>query len=273
MGDDNLYVHYGINQVGGKREPAIFARIIQEVVAMLPLDATERQARFTAARDTIRQGARSIYVTKCTVDLSKKVDEKRKASAAARADLEAKQQELTEAIRLARAAEEEHASLLSRQGEQDTRLAQEYDHLVQAPGVKDVLITDDTVIVFTTLMCAVDPRTQKVHEIGEFRIDLQLNGGDDSIRFFNLTRLGTALDHRVSGGIRTMQAPHVTEDGKPCLGTLKEVMPKLLAEYRFTEATLMAIKFLQQANVVDDLWGQSIDRWPLAQPAEKEVQE
>jgi hypothetical protein len=92
------------------------------------------------------------------------------------------------------------------------------------------------------------------YDIGEFVILIPINGGD--IRMFNKTRkisselVGVATNH-----------PHVDKIGRPCLGTIKEVVARYIAKREFVALTDILYNYLKNVNP-DDAWGRTIERWP-----------
>ena len=99
-----------------------------------------------------------------------------------------------------------------------------------------------------------NPDTDKTHEIGRFLIQFPL-GGNDMVRFFNQSR-------RLYSDTATVDAPHV-RDGVPCLGTVKDVLPQMVANREFASAVQVAITFLESVNT-NDVWGRSIVKFPVA---------
>jgi hypothetical protein len=92
------------------------------------------------------------------------------------------------------------------------------------------------------------------YEIGEFTIAICANRGSPT--FFNRTRL-------VDGMHSAMHAPHVYAEGRACLGTAVDTIPRLVAGYQWATAVALSIQFLESANIVDQA-GQHVIRWPFS---------
>lgn len=109
---------------------------------------------------------------------------------------------------------------------------------------------DQQIVVTTVPLTCVDPRNDKVHAMGSYRITIRLNNRF-GIRFENLTRQVGGKPH-----------PHSDGDGAPCLGNFNEVLPQLVMQNQFATIIIMAIKFLESVNT-DDAWGDRIKDWPV----------
>lgn len=142
------------------------------------------------------------------------------------------------------------------------RLENEIDKIYQMSKVKKVTISKDgTLSVTTDILYCTNSATGLEHEIGAFRIEVRGLGEDyfseeDSLLFHNLTRKTNAMEEE-------MQAPHVFSDGVACLGSLEDVLPDLYSEYECAAIVMLAIQFIETANVDDDA-GRYITAWPLS---------
>lgn len=141
-------------------------------------------------------------------------------------------------------------------------LEREYDNLMRlqqgSPKVKNLELDIDTMSLklFTNLLYCTDDRSGKIHEIGEFRIEIKLNGMGSDIRWHNLTRRVRSWNNR------EMNAPHVFDSGQGCLSGTEHVFDRILAKCQFTYAALLAIKFIESVNTAD-LAGQGIVHYPV----------
>ena len=132
-------------------------------------------------------------------------------------------------------------------------------------GVTNIEVDDKKIKVFTDTLYCTDPRTDILHEIGEFRIEISFNGKEDCVRWFNLTR-------DINGNMPDMQAPHVFKNGKACLGNAAEIFPELIANFEFAAVALVAIQFIESVNT-DDSAGKHIDSWPIAKKYRRDIME
>jgi hypothetical protein len=132
-------------------------------------------------------------------------------------------------------------------------LGEEFDAIVAIPKIVDVTVKDNQVVVMTKTLYCKDTRSNVNHMIGNFKIIIPA-ASSDGLRWLN-----QATFSRPGG----MNAPHVDAEGKACLGNMKEVFSKLLAERQYAAAVEAAIAFVEAANT-DDTWGKNIDRWPRA---------
>jgi len=168
------------------------------------------------------------------------------------------QEQLTMAVREFVRAEQRQIDEQITEHEHCENFGLEYDRLLALEQVTKVEVKDDLIAVYTKPLCCTDPRTDTVHEIGKFRIEIYPSGRDDGIRWFNLTR-------QVNAWSSEQQAPHIWRDGKACLGNMADVIPQLLGKREFALLATMAIAFVESVNV-NDRAGQYVGRWPKAKP-------
>lgn len=168
------------------------------------------------------------------------------------------QEQLTQLIRNINTNRVRLEGLRSRSMSALEQLGKEFDKLREVRGVKDIEIADTTVKVFTNMLYCRNPATKKLHEIGEFRIELygEQNQSAGCVKWFNLTRT-------VDGGSGKMNAPHVRLDGNACLGNTSTTFPQLISNYEFSAAAMLAIQFIESVNI-NDQWGRYIVNWPIA---------
>ena len=261
VGDGNLYVHHDV--LGGTEQDAqILECILKEVLRLLPgvqaPGADVQQAR--AGAQTARDKARQAYIKACTVRLGDTVRELEQNLGGLRSSVEQLRTQLVQSQRAVNDAQGRLDGIKAGNADALERFGKEFDTLLGHPKVKDVRVEDGVVKVFTTTLNCSDPRTNKLHEIGEFRIELR-TGRTGEVRWFNLTR-------QVSGGRTGMQAPHIPHEGNACLGNTAESFAQLIADYEFANAAFLAIEFVESVNV-KDAWGEHINRWPLAHEQEQ----
>jgi hypothetical protein len=135
-------------------------------------------------------------------------------------------------------------------------LGREYDNILKMPFVKKVKLEGNKMVVLTDLVTIVDPRSKKEHEIGVFKMTLDLDRV--MVSFLNQTRRVKSYNSQ------QMHHPHVFEDGNPCMGNLQESMPHLLKEFRLCDAVGLGYGYLCSVNV-DDGAGRGISMWPLSE--------
>lgn len=177
------------------------------------------------------------------------------------------QQEIVSECRKKETEEKSLQGLLASQDNQIGRIEKEFGRLIATPKVEKIEVLEQKISAYTKMLYCVDPRTEISHEIGKFRIEININANrnnSDLVRWFNLTRqtnITSASDPCI------MQAPHVQKDGHACLGTAAEIFPELIGKYEFAAAIAIAIQFVESVNT-DDSWGANISRWPIAKAKE-----
>ena len=135
-----------------------------------------------------------------------------------------------------------------------SKYQEEFNQLLKIPKVLKVMVSGNTIKAFTDTIYALDDRTNKWHEIGKFCIEIYLDGYNNGIRFFNLSR-------KVGGYRGRMQAPHVYNDGHACLGNQEEVVSSLIAAGEVAALVMVGINILGSANTKDAA-GSHVYDWP-----------
>lgn len=250
---NNLYIHHDLCHEGTINELKIYRCLLEKVIAELTLFPKEKKERDKNLAKKRREQNRKRYIEACGQRTKKTLDSLRKDVVDAKSNIEKYQKSLIQEI--CRLQENKsRLSYLESDGKSELeKYGLEFDKLISLPKVIDVNVTDKSIQVLTDILYCADPRTGKVHEIGEFRIEIYPAG---KIRWFNLTR-------RIDGNKSDMHAPHVFPDGKACLGNAEEVLPELIANYEFSVVAMLAIQFIESVNVDDDA-GKHINKWPEA---------
>lgn len=264
---DALYVHHNALRSGTERELAIFRHILEEAAILLGATEEEREARREARRKAERERARVTYIEACRGRLHKQVEAAKRALEESPDRINEARKELTAAIRAEALARMEVERLRGKTEDMDTAYAAEFDKLTEHPKVVDVRMANGKLMVYTDTLFCTDERTGKLHEIGSFRIELNVSDrdvSDGAVRWFN-------LDRQVDGCDGRMQAPHVWHQGHACLGNAHEAFAELFASYEFALAIDYAIQFVESANT-DDAAGKHVDKWPLAKEQPRQAQ-
>lgn len=147
--------------------------------------------------------------------------------------------------------------MLNKPEEPKEKLIAELLRLETLPKVKKVQIYPTKVCIYTEPILCKDSRSNKIHEIGRFRLDLEPSArSSHGVKFCNLTRKVKGLQDR-------MNAPHVYEDGHACFGNAEEGVMEYLRKKEFVELTQYLIAFLESANINDGA-GCHVNNWPVA---------
>lgn len=249
---NTLHVYHPLHNrhfaFGGGDGPTIFKFIMQEV-AVHRLTSPKQRADLVRARALEKRAeTRAQYTQMCASRLTRTLEATRAQITNLERAVEQTQQTLITQIRDLADNRGRLTQLESTNPQNTERYGSEFDKLFELPKILDVRIARDKISVFTDILYCVDPRTNRTHEIGKFRIDILPNSG---VLWHNLTRK-----------VNRMMAPHVDEAGRACLGTLAQTMPDLIARYEFATVAMLAISFIESVNVHDG-WGQHIRDWPI----------
>ncbi len=258
MVDNTIYVHYPLlkREVrlkwGGKGPEELFRRILQEAVFLRTATEDEKAARARLIAQGRRSYSRERYVEVCKHRLDKVVQQDKETIERNPDKVRGHQRGIIKLLREAREAARRLERTEADQAQAAVQYAQEFDKLFEVQKIRDVRAIDGTINVFTEVLYCIDPRSKRCHEIGAFRIELNLDG---DVRWFNLTR-------KVDGLKTKMNAPHVWSNGNACLGNMDEVIPQLIADYELAALAMICIQFIENVNT-DDVAGAYIDRWPV----------
>jgi hypothetical protein len=122
----------------------------------------------------------------------------------------------------------------------------EYDTLCATPHVKDVKVIGKVIHVYTDMISIT--HGYNTYNIGEFRIEINTDGSNSSVKAINLTKPLGGLSH-----------PHIHANGKCCLGNIEKGVSKLLAEYQYVILAQLMITYLQSYNP-DSAYGR-VELW------------
>jgi hypothetical protein len=257
--DDDLYIHHDLSYDGGPNANGILKRLLEEVAQIWHESAQVRAERLETYKIAQRQAARKFYLEQCLKSHHELVQKQQQIVSMGHESIGSLQRQLTEKIRQTIGAEKLLNSLKNG-GDNRAVYDQEYENLLAIPQVRDIQMQDGTLLVETNAIYCVDPRDNKTHELGCYRIEISLEG---VVKWFNLG----GAQRGYHGG--RFQAPHVRENGIACLGKMETVFPDLIAKNEFAVVTQLAIAFLENLNVTDpgEAWGpENIHSWPVVTP-------
>lgn len=138
-------------------------------------------------------------------------------------------------------------------------LEAEFLAITAVDKVARVQISDGCLLVHTEMLQATNPRTGKLHDIGEFLIVIHLDGSHETVQWFNKTC-------RIDGVRQAMQAPRIYADGTACATDLKEIFANLIANFEIAPVVQMAIEFVESADAQNEL-DKKLENWPQFRPA------
>jgi hypothetical protein len=144
----------------------------------------------------------------------------------------------------------------------DTALTKEFNDMLRLAKVRGVRVTETVITVDTDMMYCRDPRSGKLHRIGEFEINIGIEGG---ISFRN--KAGAI---QLANGSH-MMAPHVNSGGSACLGNTRDQFPDLIRDRQYASAVALALLFLESVNV-NDSWGGQIAYFPVVEEPQRPKQ-
>lgn len=261
---NNLFIHHDLCHHGTDGELTIFRRLCEEVALELSASPEERAERIRQLAEAKRVASREAYVSECSRRFEKTVQGTRESVQKGHANIARLQQELTRRIRETHGAEKKLEQIESLRAQQTDSYAREFDSLAAVPGVERVEVSDGVIKVFTENIFIRPEGHSKTYDIGRFRMEIYTSGSNGGIRFFNLTRQGSA-----GGTGYNTQHPHVNQSGSPCLGNIKEMVPQLIGEYEYSAVAQLGLQFLKSVNT-DDSAGKGIfEFWP--EKEEKDV--
>jgi len=254
---ENLYIHHDICNDGTDNEIKIFRRILEEMIATKTMSPEEKAKRQAKVEEERQKRSRDLYINECSARLEKTLQGTRETIANGDSKIREYSETLTKVIREVNGARRKLEQLTSCSGGELEKYGREYDKLLTLPKVKSIEVLSGVIKVFTETLYCIDPRTNNLHDIGAFRIEIFTNGANNGVKWINLTRQVIAYDGK------KMHAPHIFPEGKACFGNTAEIFPDLIANYEFAAVAMVAIQFIETVNI-DDSAGKYVDRWPLA---------
>lgn len=249
---NTLYIFHDLVHTGHSDEIALLEKILEEASILLSGDEEqikEMRERLLAAKT---ERSRADYVTLCNKRYDAQIRQSKRTYEQSQRQIDDYQQALVSAIRQREEAGRVLGELESGQTKDaDSHLA-EYEKLLSLDKITGVEVVGNQVTYHTKVLHCTDPRTNRVHEVGAFKITINVENG--SVRFYNTTR-------RINGHNRRMHAPHVFPSGEPCLGNVSQYLPDLIAKYEFAAVADVVIAFIENVNI-NDAAGAYVNRWP-----------
>lgn len=180
-----------------------------------------------------------------------------------RATTEDLQAQLVRSIREEQELLKRLSSLTVGEEEMKERLRQIFEGLANREYATSVQYRDGKLSVLTErilIRVSNAPREEDngLYDIGEMRMEMSIDGTGGIVKVFNLTRQGP-----IELGAGKGPAHHPQTDGKGniCLGNMREVIPRHVAERHYDLVSDLLFSGLTHVNV-DDAWGRTVTYWP-----------
>ncbi len=249
--DDHLYIHHNLFTKGSKAQLKIFRRILEEAMKFSALSEEEKLQYFARSKASERQVSRQNYIAATMQRFAGLANGARQYISSIRKEVPIKIQ----ASVLASRREFLQSTELTRE-----QLEAEFLAITSIDKVTRVQISDGCILVHTQMLQATNPRTGKLHDIGEFLIVVHLDGSHETVQWFNKTQ-------RIDGVRQGMHAPRIYADGTACATELKEIFASLIANFEIAPVVQMAIEFVESADAQNEL-DKKLENWPRHRPAD-----
>jgi hypothetical protein len=253
---DNLYIHFDCFHYGDERELNVFQNILQMASKYAVIDMDPERDLVKFIKDEKRAIRLKRFVDLCNNRRQDKIkDLRRKVEDRDKRIVQLREEMLKELTR--RKEIDSELLFLETTPLDDTEiLSRELDRLDSLDKIVKLDILKNKICIYTSLLLSKDSRTKKIHEIGEFRIEIDPTGssGSGGVRFYNLTR-------KVNASSSRMNAPHVYNDGHACLGNAESSIVEMVRRRQIVELIQYLIAFLETANTEDSA-GAHINKWP-----------
>lgn len=255
----NLYILCDLTHTWGRAQEGILRSCLNAWLDQ-HLSSVE-QVRYVARMEHLRELGRALFVREGVAAHEQKMRDVAQTLEHARGAVQEAQRALIKAIREEETTERSFREIEALEGEERARLQQVFDDLLRNPYVRFVqyhagIITIYTTRIYIHLTKGMKPSDNGLYDIGDFRIDLDTRGVgvERFVRVTNLTRKGKNGYHH----------PHVSDSGHPCLGTIKESLPRHVARRNYVLAFDLLLQLLHNVQF-DDTWGRTIVDWPKIQ--------
>ena len=235
---------------------AILRNILERALPMLGMQPEEARAIIKKMRDEATTNAITELVLAQTNARSREIG---KALSSKREEIEKAQRNLSQLVSQGGKLEQELTAV--RALEEDHPLVKsvkhEFELISQHEDVTDFLIQGSNLLIHTVQIDLKDPETDRVHDIGEFLISIDIgNGSKGSVKMINKTR-------RITQVIREdLHHPHVFDDGRVCLGTLRETLPTLLGKHEYFAVVCNLIELLRSVNAREGSYLNYLRKFP-----------
>ncbi|MBI2633592.1 MAG: hypothetical protein HYW78_04400 [Parcubacteria group bacterium] len=225
----NIFILFDLTHIAGAHLLPIARAILDKAI---PIALNASSSRESGKAKKQKKDNKQLYIELCKKRIVSEVDSMRDALEKVKMDREIVSKRFIDLIRI----EEELSLRLGPASgilvEYEKRFADEYEKLLTVPHIRTVDIKNGVLIAYTdTITIEYDG---KIYTIGEFRIEIKLNG---SIKIDNLTNKRDGYNH-----------PHVSGEGNPCLGNIAESIAKLIARYEFSFAMQLLVQYLETYN-------------------------
>jgi len=260
-----FYIHHNVCSRGTKNEADLYRKIIEAAVWELTFPENDkRQFAFASVKPT--------FVKACNYQQKDEVGKLEESVKQEGDAITALQQQYFLALRT---YEEKRLRLAAIKTNEisyyEKKFLTQFDDIAKMQKVRSVSIDRERkkLIIFTDFLFCKHPKKNQIHEIGRFKIEIDISGNKQiinrdnefGIRWHNLTR-------KVDGYDPGMNAPDVYPRGVPCLGTAAQYLPELLANYEYSAIVDLAIQFVESVNL-DDGAGCYLENWPIVKKIEK----
>ncbi len=254
-----LYIHHDLPHTGNDSEINIFEMIITEAARLLADSEEELLKNKEQSQERRKQARQKRFVRFCLRYANRDKDNAVRELAETRKRIEEEQKRLVDLRRAAKSAEERIAFFSSSSEARRKRFIDIFESLLRIEGVKRVEMAGSLFKVYTEhIYITPEDGKNETFDIGEFLIEVYLDGKKGGVRFFNQTRVNR------TGGYNSHH-PHVMLDGTPCLGNLVEMVPQLIAEYEFGILIQSLLLWLRSVNLSDSAGTQIAKYWPKVQ--------
>lgn len=157
-------------------------------------------------------------------------------------------------VALLREMEETQQQLQVAEGVDEASLARfgdEYEGLLKHPDIEKLEIVEKKILVYTKKVVIRHDAVN--YNIGKFTIEIDTLGKSGAVRMMNQTRKIDGYSH-----------PHINEEGIPCLGNIKEVIPHMIAGHKYAAVVSVCIQYLKSYEHSGDYRPfKSISNWPV----------
>jgi hypothetical protein len=253
--ENGLFIHHDVCHCGFMNEVRLFRKILEETVIELtatPEDKAEKKRKIEKEK---QNQARNQYIQECQKRFEKTLKGTKDKITEGHKKIEELQKALVRTIRETQGAERKLEQLETTRPTQLKGYAQEFDSLTGVPGVESVETNDGVIKVFTEHIYITPDNSSDMFDIGKFRMEIYTSGANGGIRFFNLTRQGSGSDWNTNH-------PHVSKQGTPCLGNIKEMVAQLIGEYEYSAIARLGLQYLQSVNLEDSAGKGIFTHWP-----------
>lgn len=255
--EHNLYITSDLSHCGKEDDLAIFQKILERVVEILKKTPEELVVLKEESQKILDRQLENKFIRMCLGNINENIDNLERDLQ--HTDLQIRNQK--DAMKTYIRNRDENLAKLEILKDKEVDIIKMYendfDNIMAHRKITHIQIREHNIDLWTNTIYALDPKTNKIYELGAFHITIDQQ--NQEIYYDNLTR-------KVHGFQRGMNGPHLYEDKKPCWGDeFGEQIKQLFIGEQLATLIYEILRFPEYVNTKDSA-GAHVEKWPEVDP-------